>query len=91
MSRLDCASVPHHLEQTSANLLPPLWLLKTFFPLFALSCAQIAIMNELIQAYLAAEDTLIQDRAAYAIQESIKFMKLGAKSPGFSADAQEVG
>ena len=58
--------------------------------LFTLPCPQIAIMNELIQAYLAAEDTLIQDRAAYAIQESIKFMKLGAKSPGFSADAQEV-
>ena len=49
-----------------------------------------AIMNELVQAYLAAEDTVIQDRAAYAIQESIKVMKLGSKSAGFSTDAQEV-
>ena len=47
-------------------------------------------MNELIQAYLVAEDTLIQDRAAYAIQENIKVMKLGARSSGFSPDAQEV-
>ena len=47
-------------------------------------------MNELVQAYLAAEDTVIQDRAAYAIQESIKVMKLGSKSAGFSTDAQEV-
>ena len=52
-------------------------------------------MNELVQAYLVAEDTVIQDRAAYAIQENIKVMKLGTKTAEFwsrfSPDAREVG
>ena len=52
-------------------------------------------MNELVQTYLVAEDTLIQDRAAYAIQENIKVMKLAPKSvnfySNFSSDVQEVG
>ena len=51
-------------------------------------------MNELVQTYLVAEDTNVQDRAAYAIQENIKVMKLAPKSvnfySNFSSDVQEV-
>jgi hypothetical protein len=59
---------------------------------------QVSIMNELVQAYSVAEDTMMQDRAAFAIQEMTKEMELRETSrtaraklwDKFDTDTKEV-